>query len=171
MSARLLNLLLVLGVSGLVAVGSVKPDKPTADDRIWMDRSIEVLKDAGIPSHAQETDSPEDQAWFRQFLKQHDGENPVKFETSAIEKRLKVKLPKSYLDFMAKVGPMTFHDVDSEEGTVVKILPPQKLDASIYRKGQLRAEDAESNLVDGVMFAEIEHGDVYCFDVRKDRKE
>ena len=51
------------------------------------------------------------------------------------------------------------------------MLTPDECDTIAYRTGVIEAEDDESNSVDGVMFAETGHGDCFCFDIRKDRKE
>ena len=60
--------------------------------------------------------------------------------------------------------------MDDLEGFTVHILPPEKIDASGYRKGMIDADD-ESRNVDGIMFAATEHGDCFCFDAQEGRKE
>lgn len=50
-------------------------------------------------------------------------------------------------------------------------MPPLKIDFKKFRKGTIEDEDSESKQVDGVMFASTDHGDAFCFDVKKDRKE
>ncbi|MGH9932294.1 MAG: hypothetical protein ACREA9_24090, partial [Pyrinomonadaceae bacterium] len=58
--------------------------------------------------------------------------------------------------------------IDEQEGFTACILAPEELDAENYRAGALDTDDEEANAVDGVMFAETEHGDCFCFDVQKD---
>ena len=44
-------------------------------------------------------------------------------------------------------------------------MPPQKLDFSDYRRGALKDTDEDSAAIDGVMFAEVDSGDCFVFDV------
>jgi len=88
-----------------------------------------------------------------------------------LEKQLKFKLPKSYKEFLGKVGPCSFNNVDEQDGFTVHVLPPQECDCESYRIGALQTDDEEATSVDGVMFARTDHGDCFCFDIRKDRKE
>ena len=63
------------------------------------------------------------------------------------------------------VGPKSYKNVEDMEETLTTVLPPQELDFKDYRRGKvpdLEGEDAE---VDGVMFAEMDNGDCFVFDV------
>jgi hypothetical protein len=93
------------------------------------------------------------------------------WDTKAIEKQLKFKLPKSYIDFITQVGPTTFENVDELSGYSVSIFPPDKLDDKHFRAGKLETDDEESKVIDGVMFALAINGDCFCFDIQKDKKE
>ncbi|MDA1055510.1 MAG: SMI1/KNR4 family protein [Planctomycetota bacterium] len=42
---------------------------------------------------------------------------------------------------------------------------PEQLDLMSYRHGALDTTDEDSERVDGIMFAESDHGDCYCFDL------
>ena len=173
MSVRMLNLLRELQAKGLHEQTSLKPesDTPTLEEKAWVAGHLKRLVEHGISMNAPGTIAVEDAKWFREFLKR----NPVKFSTSsdtkAFEKRSKLRLPKSYKDFLSKLGTMSFENVDEIEGFSVRILSPEEFDVESYRAGRIEAGDAENNSIDGIMFAETDHGDCFCFDVRKDRKE
>ena len=171
MSVRLFRLLKQIKARGLDEVTCAEQTKANKEELAWIDERLALLSDHGIPLHAPGTVSAADAAWLRKYLKDHAAEEPSSPDWKAIQKQLGFKLPKSYKDFIAKVGPRSFDDVDEQEGFTVHVLPPEKFDRESYRAGALESEDEETNAVDGVMFAETDHGDCFCFDVRKDRKE
>ena len=78
------------------------------------------------------------------------------------------RLPKSYVDFVKTVGPMSFENVDEQEGFTASILPPAELGVEGYADD---FEDEESRAVNGLTFATTGHGDCFCFDVQKGQKE
>ena len=55
--------------------------------------------------------------------------------------------------------------MDGEEGLVVRILLPRKLDFDKFQ--QLPTEKGDEGRIEGVVFATTDHGDVFCFDVGK----
>ena len=132
-----------------------------------------------IASHSTKRDSSpcgrhlshDDAEWFREYVKNHATEVTLTHDIKAIEKQLKFKLPKSYLDFVTKVGPVSFENADEQKGATVRILGPGDLDSETFRAGELDTDDEETNAVDGVKFAESAHGDCFCFDVQKGKKE
>lgn len=140
------------------------------EEAAWIQASLSILKEHGIAMYPAGTVSDEDSRWFREYLKSH-ATAVTACDFKAVEKRAKVKLPKSYVDFITKVGPSTFEDVDQQEGFTARVLSPENLDFAAYRKGALEMEDEESRTVDGVMFATTDHGDCFCFDVQKGKKE
>lgn len=148
-----------------------KPTQPDKDEAAWIKEKLQVLVASGIPLHAEGTLSDEDARWFRDYIKSHCAKVVSTFDIKSPEKRLEFKLPKSYIEFVTKVGPMSFEDVDEQEGFTARVLAPDELDAERYRAGALDAADDETNAVDGVMFASTEHGDCFCFDVQKGKKE
>ena len=171
MSVRLFSLLKRIKAKGLDERTCDKTTSPTEDEAAWIDEQLDLLAAHGIPLHAPGTVSDADAKWFRLYLKEHATAQTPSIDWKSLEKRLKFRLPKSYKDFIGKVGPCSFKDVDEQEGFTVHVLPPQQLDCKSYRSGELEADDEETNSVDGVMFANTDHGDCFCFDVRKDRKE
>jgi hypothetical protein len=66
---------------------------------------------------------------------------------------------------MSTVGPTAFDDVDDNEGFTARILPPTKLDFKGYRRGKVPDLDKDSARVDGVRFADTDHGDCFVFDL------
>lgn len=90
------------------------------------------------------------------------------WDIKAVEKRVKAKLPKSYVDFLKAVGPRSFENIDEEEGFTASILPPTELGVAGYAD---ELEDEESRAVNGLTFATTGHGDCICFDVQKGKKE
>lgn len=166
-SIRLFTLLRKLKAKGLVASVTGNSAKPTSLDNAWVKDQLTAIEAAGIPQHADGTLSDDDLKWFREFLKQH-ARVVLPFDIKPIERRLKVKLPNSYLDFVSTVGAMDFDNVDSREGFTASILTPDKLGTEDYAD---EFEDEESKSVNGLMFAATGHGDCFCFDVQKGKKE
>lgn len=167
-SVRLLSLLKQIGAKGLDPTEKI----PKLDDEeaSWGDAQIQLLAERGIPLHAPGTLSGADAQWFREYQKKHAADLGS-IDWKRIEKEGKVKLPKSYKDFMKSVGPCSFENIDEQEGFDVHILPPEELDFESFRAGKVTSEDDEVEPVDGVMFASTDHGDCFCFGIRKDRKE
>ena len=171
LSVRLFHLLKKLRVKGFDEATCGTRTKPNKDETVWVAECLRVLESQGIPLHPAGTMSDEDGKWFREFLNGHSRDLPDKLDIKLIEKRLRFKLPKAYVEFIEKVGPLSFENVDDEEGFAVEILSPEDLDTGGYRAGALEADDDETNAVDGVMFATTGHGDCFCFDVQKGKKE
>ena len=86
---------------------------------------------------------------------------------AAVEKKHKVTLPQDYKDFISVVGEKEFEDVMEQAGFSAFVVPPKQIDFRGYRRGKLKdlLGDEESLAVDGVMFAETEHGDAFVFDL------
>lgn len=171
MSVRLLHLLKKIKAKGFYEATCAKPTPPNKEESVWVKEKLPVLETSGILLHGEGTMSDEDAKWFRDYIRRHSRDIASTFDIKSVEKSLKLKLPKSYLEFIAKVGPASFADIDEQEGFTARVLAPNELDAEAYRAGAIDTEDEESNAVDGVLFAKTEHGDVFCFDVRKGRKE
>jgi hypothetical protein len=171
MSVRLFHLLQAVKAKGLDEVTCDRTTSANNDESRWVDKHLELLKTRKIPLQPAGALSDDDTVWFKAYLKANRREAPAKIDFKAAEKVLKFKLPKSYVDFVAKVGPRAFQNVDDSEGFTVQVLPPAKFDAKTYRAGALECHDDESNAVNGVMFASSNSGDCFCFDVRRDRKE
>lgn len=131
-------------------------------------KKLLVLEASGIPLHADGTLSDEDAKWFREYLKTHACEVEPAWDIKAVERRLKTKLPKSYLDFVSHVGPVSFENVDELEGFTASILAPEELGIEGCSD---EFEDEESRAVNGLTFATTGHGDCFCFDVQKNKKE
>jgi hypothetical protein len=62
------------------------------------------------------------------------------------------------------VGPKSFEGINETEGFIASVLPPEKLDFRTCRRGRMRNLDEDSARIDGVLFAETEHGDCFVFD-------
>ena len=171
LSVRLFHLLKQAGVKGLFETTGGKPTLLDEIEAKWIQESLASLKEQGIPLNAPGTVPKEDAQWFRVYLRQHESKIELNIDVKSLEQTLKVKLPKSYIEFITKVGPVTFSDIDNEEGFDARILLPQGSDSVSYRKGILFSEDEETKLIDGVMFADTGAGDCFCFDLQKSRKE
>lgn len=168
MSLRLLHLLKKIKAKGFVEATCEKPQKPNKDESTWIELQLQVLEAAGIPFHAEGTLSDEIGKWFRGYLKANAQQVEANWEIKAIERRLKAKLPKSYVDFVTIVGPVSFTNVDDQEGFSVSILAPDKLGMEGHAED---LHDEESKAVNGLMFASTGHGDYFAFDVQKAKKE
>jgi hypothetical protein len=132
-----------------------------------MKEKLGLLEASGIPFHPAGTLSDDVGKWFRQFLKTHGRQGQVEWDIKAVEKRVQAKLPKSYVDFVNTVGPMSFENIDEQEGFTASILPPTELGVEGYAN---EFEDEESKAVNGLTFATTGHGDSFCFDVQRSKK-
>jgi len=174
LSVRLLHLLKKLKAKGFYEATCGEPMKPNGEETAWIKQQLRFLDAGGVPLHAEGTISEQDSRWFADYLKRHGRERAKanrrdeSFDVKAIEKRLKAKLPKSYLDFMSKVGPRSFDDVDELEVFSVGLLKPEEMERETGAEG---SDDEESAAVNGWVFAHAIDGDTFCFDVQKGKKE
>jgi len=168
MSVRLLTLLKKIKARGFYEATCKKTTSPDRDECAWIKEKLRILEQAGIPLHAEGTLSNEDAKWLRDYIKTHSRKTKTEWNLKAIERRLKAKLSKSYVDFVTTVGPTSFENVDEQEGFTASILPPTELGVENCAD---ECEDEESGKVNGLTFATTDHGDCFCFDVRKGRKE
>jgi hypothetical protein len=171
MSVRLFNLMKKIKARGLDEATCGKLTLPDKDESVWINEKLQLIKDNRIPLNAEGTLPDEDAKWLREFIKGHSRSVCSVFDIEGVEKRFGGKLPKSYIEFITKVGPTSFENIDEQEGFTACVLAPDEFDAETYRAGALDVEDEEANAVDGVMFAKTEHGDCFCFDVQKGKKE
>jgi SMI1 / KNR4 family (SUKH-1) len=168
MSVRLLNLLKKIKAKGFYEATCQKTTSPDKDESAWLKEKLQKLEAAGIPFHADGTLSDDDAKWFREYLKSHARDVKANWEIKAVERRVKAKLPKSYVDFVSTVGPTSFENVDEQEGFTASIRSPTELGVEGCADD---FEDEESKAVNGLTFATTGHGDCFCFDVQKGKKE
>lgn len=168
LSLRMLHLFKKIKLKGFYETTCGKETVPSKNEVAWIDEQLQILKTAGIPLHAEGTLSNEDSSWLREYIKTNRLKEPLNFDFKAVEKRLQKKLPKSYQDFVKKVGPVSFDNVDEQEGFTASIMTPDELGIEGYSDD---FDDEESRAVNGLMFARTEHGDSFCFDVQKEKKE
>jgi hypothetical protein len=183
-SVRLAQLLKAAKVKGqLVVYYYFKDFKPTDADLAWVDERLALLaknklvdaaalgkKAVGKAGKASKsaTDKKSDAAtdkWFKEYVKKSAKKKPAAVEFESIEKKHKLKLPKSYKDFIKTLGSKSFKDVNDMDGSTTKVLSPKQLEFTDYRLGALEDTDEDSAAVDGVMFATIDSGDCFVFDV------
>ena len=168
MSVRLLHLLKKIKAKGFHESTHEKPLSPDKDESAWINEKLQALELASIPFHADGTLSDEDAKWLRGFIKTHSREVKSEWDIKAVERHVKAKLPKSYVDFVGAVGPTSFENVDEQEGFTATILTPGELE---IEAGYAEFEDEESKAVNGLTFATTGHGDCFCFDIQKGKKE
>ena len=171
MSIRLFHLLKKIKAKGLDEATCGHRTRPDAEEAAWIREKLDLLTSSGIPCQVDGTLPDDDLKWLRDYIKSRSRSRASPVDVRTAGKRLKLKLPKSYIEFVTKVGPAVFEDVDEQEGFNVRLLTPDEFDTETYRAGMLDAEDPETDAVDGVMFAATEHGDCFCFDVREDNTE
>jgi hypothetical protein len=140
---------------------------PTPEDIVWADEQLQVLARAGLvdakPATAAGTKSGGADKWFGEYLKKNAAKRPpAKVDFQAIEKKQKVSLPAHYKDFVSRVGAKSYPDVMQIEGFTARVLPPKKLNFKDYRRDKWEELGVESD-VDGIAFAETDHGDVFVF--------
>jgi hypothetical protein len=170
MSARLFHLLKKIKAKGLDEATGGNPEQPDEREAVWIEKNLKLLEANGLPFHAEGTLSNEDVKWFRSYIKKHARKVERKLDIKRVEQRLKFKLPRSYVEFVTRVGPVSFENVDEQEGFTVRVLTPDQFDTESYCAGAVDT-DPESSAVNGVMFASTGHGDCFCFDVQKGKKE
>lgn len=168
LSVRLLHLLKKIKARGFHEATCQKPVGPDKQESAWIKENLRLLEASGVPFHAAGTLSDADAKWFRQFVKARARRVESKWDIKGVEKRVKAKLPSTYVDFVTAIGPMAFPNVDEQEGFTAWILPPTDLRVEAYAN---KLEDEESKAVNGLTFATTRHGDSFCFDVRKGEKE
>lgn len=168
LSVRLLHLLKKIKAKGFDEATCQKPVAPDKEEVGWIKEKLQLLEASGIPFYPAGTVSDDDAKWFRQFLQSQARHKEMEWDIKAVEKRVKAKLPKSYVDFVNTVGPMSFENIDEQEGFTVSILSPTELGVDGYADD---FEDEESREVNGLTFATTGHGDCFCFDVQKSKKE
>jgi hypothetical protein len=152
------------------------------EDRAWVDEKLHLLAEHGLveggkpakgkpaTSKPSKGKSAKADKWFEQFIEKHAAKKkPAKVDFDAIEKKYKVQLPQDYKDFITTVGPMSFEDVMEQEGFTASVLPPTELDFRHFRKGKMKGLvfDEDSLAIDGVFFAETEHGDGFVLDLEE----
>lgn len=170
-SVRLLDLLKRVKAKGFYEATCGKPTAPDKDESAWVEERLERIKSHGIRLHPAGTLSQKDDKWFRGYLKSlsHAPKSPS--DIKSVERRLRLKLPKSYADFITKIGPLSFDGVDNNQSTAVQMTTVDELDFTTYRRGTLQSDDEESQAIDGLMFARASDGDCFCFNIDKGRKE
>jgi hypothetical protein len=168
-SARLYQLLKELKAKGIDRSTWGKT-KPIADEVKWVKARLLEIEENKALSPPQANIADDAMQWFNDYLDKNSRKRR-QIDFAAFESEHQLKLPTSYKQFMAKVGPKVFAGVDSMEDVEVKVLAPDRLDLECYRKGKINADDQESNAVDGVMFAQTQFGDCYCFDLSQGNDE
>jgi hypothetical protein len=145
-------------------------------DRAWVEEKIALLAKhglvdgdgAGAMTTKKKQTTSSASKWFAQYLKKNAAKKkPAKIDFPAIEKKRKLTLPQDYKDFISTVGPKSFEDVMQQEGFAANVLAPGKLDFRSYRRGKMKdlLFDEDSLAIDGVMFADTDHGDAFVFDI------
>lgn len=150
----------------LVRAYHFKDVQPSSEDQAWIDRKLQFLAQSGLVESAKPAQkAASSQKWFKQFLKRNAAKSLKPVDFAAVERKHKLALPQDYKDFVSAVGSKEFADVCDMKGSTTTLLLPQKLDFKNHRRGKvpyLEGEDAE---VDGVMFAQVDNGDCFVFDV------
>ena len=161
-SLRLETLVTKLGLRGMVRYANCK-QVPTPEDVAWVEDKLKQLKKGSAAGGRSKAVQPEQ--WFKQYLQSNARKQKGAHDFAGVEKKHGVKLPRSYKDFMATVGPKSYRDVNGEEGFTVRIVPPSRLEFSIFRKSGAAGGNDPDSKIDGVMFGTTDHGDAFCFDV------
>jgi hypothetical protein len=171
-SVRLEELLKRAKVKGLLVASPLFADVHIGPaDVAWIERNLVLLAEHGLidaPNAGAGKPSSAARRWFAQFLKSNarKGVKPIKLPNfSALEQKHKLTLPQDYKTFVSTIGSKTFKDVNDMEGAETSVLLPQKLDFRSYRRGKAPWEEDEHANLDGVIFATIDNGDCFVFDV------
>ncbi|MCC7374612.1 MAG: SMI1/KNR4 family protein [Verrucomicrobiales bacterium] len=165
-SVRLEQFLKRMKVKGqLVRSYDFKELRPSAEDERWIEGKLLLLDDRPLGAAVKPRETGKAGNWFKEFLKGNarSGLKPVSF--AMVEQKQRIMLPQAYKDFILAVGSKDFTDVCRLEGSTTRVLLPQKLDFKDYRRGKVPYLEGEQAEVDGVMFAEVDNGDCFVFDV------
>jgi hypothetical protein len=159
----------ILAAEGLVEGGGGSAGKAGAAKGVKAAASAgksQSVKGAGAKTKTKVPAAAGAGRWLKQYLaKNAPKKKPPRADFAAVEKKHKVSLPQAYKDFIAAVGARSFDDVMEVEGFKAKVLPPGKLGFRGYRRGKVKDLDEDSARIDGVQFADTDHGDVFVFDV------
>jgi hypothetical protein len=168
LSVRLLHLFKTIKAKGFYEATCQKPIAPDKEESAWIKEKLQFLEASGIPLHADGTLSDDDAEWFREYIETHARPDKHEWDIKAVEKRVKAKLPQSYVDFVTAVGPRSFVNIDERAGFTATILTPDELAIAGYAE---EFKDEESKAVNSLTFARTSHGDRFCFDVQQGEKE
>jgi hypothetical protein len=166
-SVRLEQLLKRAKVKGQLRGGILFDDvKPTEEDGAWIEDKFKLLTEYGLVDAPKTVGkSSATRRWFKQFLKRNAAKPGKSIDFATIETKQKLILPQDYKDFISKVGAKSFENVNDMEETLTDVLPPQKVDFKILRRGKMPEFVGEAAKVDGVLFATADFGDSFVFDV------
>jgi hypothetical protein len=170
-SVRLEQLLKRAKVKGqLVRSYCFKEVQPSSEDETWIQEKLRLLN-AGSSSDLKHSSRNvrECQQWLKQFLQRNAAKKPTTVDFAAFEKKHKIKMPGTYKDFISAVGSKSFPDVGGLKGSRTTVLAPNKLDFEDYRRDQLARLIGAPTKIDGVLFARVNNGDGFVFDVASPR--
>lgn len=173
-SVRLEQLFKRAKVKGrLVRLLSFDEVKPSPEDEAWVREKLQILAEAGLTEETQASKGKNNNAdtWFKRFMKRNTKQGLKSPDFAILEQKHKITLPQDYKDFISTAGPKKFKDICEMEGSTTTILMPQKLDFKNYRKGKVPFLEDKDADIDGVMFAEIDNGDCFVFDVSSNVKD
>jgi hypothetical protein len=164
LSVRLEQLLKRAKVKGqLVRSYSFKEVQPSPYDESWVEEKLQLLQGKQSALKAAQP-PPEAREWFKQFLKRNAAKSPGAADFS-VEKTHRITLPQDYKDFITVVGPKSFAGVSGRKGSKAKVLLPQQINFNNYRRGKVPYLEGEQADVDGILFAELDNGDGFVFDL------
>lgn len=153
-SLRLILLLKKLGIRGAHQDAGSKLE-PSAEDHEWIRQQllrIEPVAEKGTARAGK---------WLEEYLLK-ERKKEKSYDFAEIEREHGAKLPEDYKKFIQKMGSKVFRNVDGEEGYNVRVLLPEDLDFESFQ-GRINEEVEAESGEDGVVFAETELGDLFCF--------
>lgn len=164
LSFRFAALLKKLGFKGVNP--SDRIPNLTSEEQEWLDRQLVALQSAGLTDSGSTVPGNAEREWYARWLKTRKRKPPKDAPSLAsLERKHDVKLPADYHAFAKATGAARFDDVE-ESGLEVTVLAPSKANFTEWRKGTITFEDdPDSAKVDGILIAETNCGDVFCFDL------
>jgi hypothetical protein len=154
-SLRLALLIDKLGLRGLEQCMSSR-DEPSPEDHAWVRKQLSVLE-----GQLGSDDTEANRQWFENYLASKR-KKPKPFDFSGIEQDHNLTLPNAYKKFVEKIGSKTFRNIDGEEGFDVRVLLPTDLDFDAF-PGRIKDDPEAETGADGIVFADTEFGDFFCF--------
>lgn len=171
MSVRLFWLLKQVGIQGINEATCKSVTKPSEEESFWIKAKLDALRHAGISMNSPGTCTHEELAWFKSILKGRKSQAGKIWDGKVVRRDLGVTLPKTYLEFINAIGTACFPDSPTTSENKVRVLDPSEIDNTSFRTGRRTYQDQESQMVDGVVFAEDGLGDQFCFDIKPGVKE
>jgi hypothetical protein len=162
-SVRLIALLKRLGFRGIDPSGPMPALNASETD--WVTQNYEAVTAVGLVAEPAAALNLSERRWFTKWLKTSKNKPPqCELTLKELEQKHGIILPSEYHEFASASGEVRFNKAE-DDGLEIVLLAPTKADFTNWRRGKTEMDDPQSREVDGVMIADTNCGDVFCFDL------